>query len=524
MGLEQAVVDLSSVEDGVESRRAATAILDCEDPSGQIDRMYLPLLKNQTLLTAMAHLERAGADLESLTLSTSLFRNCYPLNVLLPLADHIPADRIALAAVRKHLSDHLLLLDRVATNMASVGEDIPVVFLFGRAIRAAYPAYPHRVGYDIDVLTPHLEAGVRLVRHLGEHFGTILFHCKVSRPYLGWLAHFGCRTRTGNGHILSIDVIARGRPFGEGPGLLPPVLHGALLARLRRVEWSGRRVWVPSAEDMLLTLADKIHRHGWISRKDFNDARVILGAENGALDWGYLRKEAVEHRLGGILHALMSDAESRAERRTVPADFLARLAPGRSEKEFLRFTYPEAGPQRRRAGFLRRHALKFWTLRFLLKYAGSSLRHARIAVLVIRDNFQRRMFRRELRLAEAGAAASAPLPSTAGRGGAGSFCQLRPSAAAPGDAYCLSHDAGRGIAAPPAGMDAASFQLLGQIAELVPLPADYERACARMDRRIRTLLRMTHDCSSYSFVVGAAPVKHGGDGGNQDDESRRGSA
>lgn len=66
--------------------------------------------------------------------------------------------------------------------------------------------------------------------------------------------------------------------------------------RFRRrafVSYFDRKVWLPTAEDVIIT---KIRRSvSQNRRKDLDDVREFLAVQRDSLDWNYLRRWTVEH-------------------------------------------------------------------------------------------------------------------------------------------------------------------------------------------------------------------------------------
>src|SRR5262245_32187336 len=122
MNTEALLLPLSYLCDEADSRRAAAQLLDAAEPDGEIERLYPALLEHNIFPAALAHLERAGGDLERLTVSTARFRATWPYNALLPTPDETSPGRISLASIRRRLETHRTLLHRTLHDLIDAGE------------------------------------------------------------------------------------------------------------------------------------------------------------------------------------------------------------------------------------------------------------------------------------------------------------------------------------------------------------------------------------------------------------------
>lgn len=511
MTTDPRILALSTPVANEASLHAARSILGRPDPATEMDRIYRPLLRHRTLLTAVAHLEDAGADLERLTVSAELFKGSWPLNSLFPTPAESSGERISLASIRSSLDTHRIVLQNLTADVTELEEG--TVFLFGRAFDVAYPSYRHRMDYDVDVFVSDMDTGLRLMTRLRTKLSFMLGGCKVCRLGGQWLARFGMDSSSEQKHLLHIDLIVGGWPVGPGT-LLPPWSLSPVAQRARQVQWGRRRVRVPAAEDMLLTLGAKIGRHlasplvvpsGGLIRKDFNDALILLTAEQGTLDWDYISDSVAALNCGGVLHHLIHDAEVHSGRTLAPAECMARLEPGALERHFLqvagRATEEELAPQGAASVFFRKMVLGLWPGFSLLQYVRTARRGFASLAMVLADRWMELFSRVERRLSR-----STRLPRKLTipllrrlRRGFGSVCELGPAPHPPEQALCLSHTA---RAADPMSLDSDAARVLSAIHLLLPGRAEL----ARIRSTVGTHLdwKFFHHCERVLFNVGSA--------------------
>jgi hypothetical protein len=333
MNMPQILLSLSSFYDDADSLGAARRLLEAASPDREIERLYPALLAHHILLPALTHLERAGGDLERLTIPTTLFLATPRLNTLLPAPDECSHGRISLASLRRLLDVHSALVRQTLHDLIDLDEQGRLIVLFGRAVEALCPDYARlpRSKHDVDVFVQDLQTGLRLLNDIWDRLGFTLQTCRTSPADGGWVAHLALFRVSVMGHVLRIDILVGGRPIDPHRWSLPS-LYPQLAARARFAVWDGRRVRVPSPEDILLMLAEKTHLKPNPTLRDFGDARFLLATWGRQLDWGYLTAAALDRGLGAAIHTLAREAERREARRLVPARVLGRLAPRAVEK------------------------------------------------------------------------------------------------------------------------------------------------------------------------------------------------
>jgi hypothetical protein len=332
MNTDELLRPLSSLHEEAGALQAARRLLDDPDRDGELERLYPGLLRHHLLLPALAHLERAGGDLERLTIPTALFLSTPKLNRLVPVPDESSPGQISLLALRHRLEAHQALLRRTLGELIDLDEEGRLIVLSGRAIQALYPDYAAlpRAIHDVDVFTPDLASGLRILNGVWNRLGFALQMCMTSPADGGWVAHFALFRVSDEGFLLRIDLIVGGRPIDRDWS--PPCLHPQLAARARCVRWDGRQVLVPSPEDILLMLAEKSRLNRKFTLRHCADARFLLTVGPSQLNWDYLTS-AVRHRgLAAAMHVLVDEAERQERRRLVPARIMRGLAPGLVER------------------------------------------------------------------------------------------------------------------------------------------------------------------------------------------------
>jgi hypothetical protein len=314
------------------AREAAAAVgaAAARNPDRAGDAVYRLLFRHRTLPTAARHLERAGVDLAALTVDGDLYRRLRPYVDLLPALPQRDG-RVAVRDVVRALERQRALIEDLAIDLHRREPDQHLV-LFGLGIAAAYPAYADRLCHDLDLYVEDEVGGAALLEQVwaGGHFN--LGGVRASRLAGRWLTHVtaeGCE----DGHRLHVDVLVGGRT--AGPGRVPPWLAPPVVERSRIVDLGAGAVRVPSPEDMLLLLAEKVQRGREYDRRACNDARVVLTAEEGRLDAGYLVSIARRAGVRAPLSWLVADAEGAEGRRLLPSSAARRIGSARVERRLM---------------------------------------------------------------------------------------------------------------------------------------------------------------------------------------------
>jgi Uncharacterised nucleotidyltransferase len=399
-------VALSWPEHGEASLSAAATVLESPDTDTVLDRLYPKLLDHKMFLIAAAHLERAGGDLNRLTISAELVETLWPFNALFPTPDGASSGRVSIAAIARRLEAHRGHLDGL---LHRVLEARPKGFLllFGASIRAAYASYEHGFSHDLDVLTPDLAAGMSLLEVFSDELGFGLLRLRSSRADRQRVAHLKLFRLTDDGHRLYVDLIASGRP--AGPRTAPPWIHPPLWKRARPVPFGDKAVLVPSPEDMLLLAAEKTRRKADFSRRQCNDVRFLLRQGEGSIDWDYLSRAVRYHAVGSALHRLIEDAERREGRPLVPSELRRRLAPRGKERAIVTALgrtdlamvagRGASGPGARGG---HRRLLRSWTRRWAATYALRRWRSPGLLVELVVDRARSVFLKVEFKVARMG--------------------------------------------------------------------------------------------------------------------------
>jgi hypothetical protein len=79
-------------------------------------------------------------------------------------------------------------------------------------------------------------------------------------------------------------------------------------ARRRRLSLQGRDVFVPSAEDVVITKL-RWSKQG-ARAKDINDVRDVLSVQGAGLDWDYVRRWCAAHGTTELLEKVKQEAEA----------------------------------------------------------------------------------------------------------------------------------------------------------------------------------------------------------------------
>jgi Uncharacterised nucleotidyltransferase len=464
--VDPTLLGISSLEEDDVSLNAAKALLATDDPGQELDRLYPLLLRDKTLLGAMAHLERAGARLDELTLSAKVYDREWPLYALLP-PPQCPSGRLSLESLHRALDTHRSIMRDLVCDLANA-HGPRVVLLFGRAFEVAYPEQRYRLDHDVDLFASDLDAG-RQTAEILRRFGFHLIRCNVAELGGRWVGQLALIRRDRRGFLTHVDAICGGRPPDRG--LLPAWEHPALCARARSIETSGTTVWVAAPEDMLLATAEKTIRKDPFPANGARDVRLILCAEEGRLDWDYLRHAAKRQGLTGALHRLLTMKDRVFGDGTVPPEVLRQLVPARLERRVLiqldAPSSPRVSEPERAAEPTRRWPVRLWRALWFLRLArtgsAGSLAGNQIRGLV---------FRTDLRLIHRAPTypGSARRVMTRLRRGYGSLCEVRAEPAPREVGFCLSR---RPSPDPPDDwMRPDALERLRRLAACLPQPGE----------------------------------------------------
>jgi hypothetical protein len=435
------LLDLSSLDYDERSQAAARSILRSNDPPGDFERLIPILLHQKTLVAAIAHLEAAGADLSTFTVSSQLIRRLYPVNALMPEPEECAPNRMPLTGLRDRLVRHQQLLRETARDLARSGAWGETVLLFGEGMRAAYPACRSRMNHDVDLLSSDMPTATGLADAF-RLAGGGLTRGRVMRVRGWWLGILSSVRHTDDGYEIHVDLVGGGWPPIRG---FPPSPAGWVFRRARTVDMDGVAVRVPSAEDSLLLLADRTLRKDPFRPNWYPDARAILGTPDG-LDWDHLVGTATSLHLGPALGRLVRMVEERSGLTLVPPEARAALRGNTLDRTLFakidadadvflttrRPGWPALTPGGMRA--LKRLRL-LWFLRSSVRPVGPSWG----TLVQLWTKVEGRAFRRELRFARAH---RRPLRSVRLlrllRPRYGSLCELRDQPAPPELGFCLS--------------------------------------------------------------------------------------
>ncbi|HEX9410743.1 MAG TPA: nucleotidyltransferase family protein [Actinomycetota bacterium] len=328
-----AVRKLSSPTLSGPALEAAHRLLSAPSPDAELDRLYPLLVEHHVAPAILETLCGAGGELAELSVARELVATLWPFNRLLPELVENPPGRIPLSELALAMQRHTAHLDAVVQGLSDRGLAERFVLLFGGALRLVAPRYP-RLSNDLDVYTPGAAGGVALVRELWDRWGFVLVRLRTSRFDGQGLGHLKLLRTTDDGHQLHVDVIAGGRPARRG--LVPAFVEPALFERSRVMTLEGRHVRVPSSEDMLVWLAEKVVRRGHLRLRDVHDAWVLASNGSGGTDWSYVLEASARHGLLGILSRLLAVAERVNGHIAIEPDVRLAMRPGPLMRRLLR--------------------------------------------------------------------------------------------------------------------------------------------------------------------------------------------
>jgi thymidylate kinase len=317
--------ELSSPMPSGPAAEAARRLLSSDSPDTELDRLYPAMVRHHVAPAVIDALRTAGGDLDDLTVSGDLVRTLWPLSRLLPEPVETPSGRVPLSGMALAIDRHTAHLDTLAWGLSGEGSSEAVVLLFGGALRLLVPEY-RRLSNDLDLYAPGAREGWALVKALWDRWGFVLVRQRTSRSLGRTLGHFKLLRTTDDGHQLHVDVIAGGRP--AGPGLLPPFVLPGLLARSRKMAISGREVLVPSIEDLLAMLGEKVLRRGALHLRDVHDAWMLAANASYPIDWSCVVEASTRHGLRGVMSHLLAAAEREHGPAPIDPEVRAALRPG----------------------------------------------------------------------------------------------------------------------------------------------------------------------------------------------------
>jgi hypothetical protein len=297
---------LSLPFDDERARRAARQVLDAPNPSRLFGILYPIVLGQKGLQAALAHLERAGADLRALSVPTAVVRTTFPLNrkPLWPIPD-TPQWRLAdLADV---LSEHRRLLWEANVQLARRLGPNEFVLLSGLAVEALYPTYRQRMSFDSDLWMRDVATAVSalevLIRDLGYEFRFARVKDVQSRPHMG-----AAVVRSINGFQVKVGI-------RSGSASAATELSGrrhfyleCLDQRSTEVKWGHVSLQTPSPEDMLVMVALRVQRRRTLQMVNLGDVAVLLGG-NRPLDLARVKHLSRMYRVEAPLSRLLAQVE-----------------------------------------------------------------------------------------------------------------------------------------------------------------------------------------------------------------------
>lgn len=163
--------------------------------------------------------------------------------------------------------------ESIALQVAEALDACGIPFLLSGSFASNYYGIP-RSTRDADfVLQAEHAVGPEFARHLGKDFAL--------DPQLSF------ETRTGT---MRQVLRHKQKAFEVELFLLSEDAHDqARFERRRAVQLHRQRIWLPSAEDVVVT------KLRWARGKDKDDVRDVMAVQRDKLDWGYIEHWCKEH-------------------------------------------------------------------------------------------------------------------------------------------------------------------------------------------------------------------------------------
>ncbi len=285
-----------------EARMHAAAVAHAPDASRALAAVVGELLANKSLQAVLEELAGADVDLSAVHLAADAVPITWDAGVAARWPPNPPPfvfrpgrrppprvgwqSGITAAELLATMRDHRAHLDEtIATMLDEVGPNRFIV-LSGSAMAARFPDYVARMAYDTDVMARSLDDAAAII-DAGCRLGGQLAYLQLNEDGGGRGAVVWAR----DGHMVTF-----GFEVARSHGLDP-------WERSETVPWQGRRLRVPSPEDLLLLLAAK-HRMGRVfGYADRADVETIVAGS--AFDLSYLAAAARRHGLATPLGRLL---------------------------------------------------------------------------------------------------------------------------------------------------------------------------------------------------------------------------
>jgi hypothetical protein len=471
-------VGLSLPFDGPRPRAAACRLLETGRPERWLDRLHPLLMWHRCWGHALAHIARAGGDLDRLSLCVETILGSFPVRGrrLWSLEAGVAGRRLTLASWEALLGRHKRLL-REATAEVVDGGSAEIVLLSGRAIEVLYPDYHERLALDSDLGVATAEAGMALVAELAGRGYAVRFLRALDRGGDSALVVEAGLERFERGHSVTLEIEMGEIEMGEietGELGRRGNERGSRGGRFLPTDWNGRRVLVPSPEELLVRLCRRLRTQRSLQQVSVNDAAVILGRDANALDWA---ATALRLRAEGLLvhfRLLVDAAEAATGAALVPAARRSLLELAGFDRRLLGWagTLDLAWPDD--PGSMSTAGLRG---RLLGRLTRSGVAAAR-GPGPLRATFERLAHRVQLRAARSLPRRWAPFLRwmSALRPHLGSLCELRGSPLDPAAGFCLSGLLGRRPEGP--------CVRIGELASALPGPGSRPHDCYRLEYRL----------------------------------------
>ncbi len=306
---------LTSPFEDEQTRRACDEILGSSDPSAVMQGLYRVLISEKGIRAALGQLERAGADLDKLSISSDVVRKTFPMN-LHPIWSLPAGSRLTLRQLANVLTRHHDLLWQTTLEVSRTLGSQRFVLLSGTAIESLFPDYKERTAFDSDLWVPGLAEGLDALEVLVKDLG---FTLKAAR-----LKHVGSK------YHIDADVCKKVDGYEVDLGLLGGEYHSyseSLDQRAVKVRRESQMLRAASPEDLLVMRAVLVRERHRIQMVSAGDAAVILRGTS-SLDFSLVRHLSRTYGLDVELGVLLGHVDARWPG-TVPTELrgLIRSAP-----------------------------------------------------------------------------------------------------------------------------------------------------------------------------------------------------
>lgn len=347
---------LALTEDGELAAATASAVIS--GPDRALTELVNAAVRQRCVLRVARQLEDQGVDLAAIQVGRAALASAKLPIFLLGMDTEGPVD---LGTVRDLLVRHReVLLDVVSDLALAHPREFVVVYGLGLSLVSDRPA--ERESSDLDLYIEQHSQAALVLDHLVANWGVTLAGSTDGRGAGSDLTAWKASTQV-DGHAVLIDGFTAGRP-SSGHQWIPPLRLPAMFGNTTEVTLaSGGVALVPSPEDMLVMLAEKIQRKGDFSIRRMSDA---LALTKGDVAWDEVLAHCGDVHVGLGLDWIVTQLE-RVSPGRVPSEVREQTRLAGWERWAQRMMQASNPTTRRRARSLHR---RWWVTRYVASHSN----------------------------------------------------------------------------------------------------------------------------------------------------------